>query len=152
MLVVPVLIFSVILYLPILRLNTIFTYGSSGFARLIQPINSVINLLSKYPIFGSGLGQIGLYNPVLDSDNYIFNGIAVMIYSFGLSVIFFFVPILNYVFNVIRINPASKIFFISLFLTLFSTGEVFGLNLITIFLLFAISISIKRINLVKIST
>jgi hypothetical protein len=37
-------------------------------------------------------------------------------------------------------------------LTLFSTGEVFGLNLITIFLLFAISISIKRINLVKIST
>lgn len=119
----------------VLRLSSIFVPGSSGYDRIVQPIISTIEVLTKYPFLGRGLGQIGVINQEFINDSYIFNGIFGFIYALGLSSLFYIIPIFVLLKKSLNINMSILILVLNLILIFFSTGEIFGLNTTAVILM-----------------
>jgi hypothetical protein len=131
-------------YFDVLRLDTIFIPGSSGFRRIILPLINTIEVLSIYPIIGRGLGQIGIPSDILINSEYIYNGILSLIYTFGLSTLIFLFPIFKSIKKTLKEDKDSGLLLLNLILIYFSTGELFGFNTVTIIILSYILISVGK--------
>lgn len=98
-----------------IRINEIFTLGTSGYYRIIAPIRLIIDMFKSKYIFGIGMGQLESYilrtsPPYMLKYGYegwglgftVDNSIFMLILTFGIAII----PILIYLFSYIirRIN------------------------------------------------
>jgi hypothetical protein len=130
-----ILISSIFIFQDIInisRIDSIFIENTSGYARVTYPLLMTIEILEKLPLFGRGLGQIGIYDETLTFNGYIFNAWLGIVYTFGFSSLFFLIPFFRSFFKVNHfkeLNKIKNIILISIFLVFSSTGEFVGLSI-----------------------
>ena len=77
----------------LLRLPSILVEGTSGYKRIAYPFLAMIDTLTVYPIFGRGLGQIALADPLIAHYEHIHNSFFGIIVTFGLSGLFIYLQL-----------------------------------------------------------
>jgi hypothetical protein len=132
-----------------LRLNSIFIENTSGYNRIVIPIETTIDVLSKYPFFGIGIGQLGLSNPNLTYSGTIHNSIFGIIITFGFSSIIVYLYMILNAIKILKKDSSTIILIFILIFILFTTGSFLSLELVYILLLFYISFLINKDKFVK---
>lgn len=127
-----------------LRLNTVGTEGSSGYNRLTYPIDATIQTFKVYPLFGRGLGQIGIYDSKIKNYSDVFNAVFGIFVTFGLSGLFIYLFLFKYFAKWMMVNRTSMVFCYTIIFLLLSNGSFVTLEFPIIFVLFNIAVSLCK--------
>lgn len=111
-----------------LRLNTLNVEGSSGFNRVQYPFDAMIQTLKAYPLFGRGIGQIGIYDPSIENYSYIYNSIFGIIVTFGVSGLLIYQQIFSVFRRWYKINKHTIVSSVLILYLLISNGSFLTLE------------------------
>jgi hypothetical protein len=126
-----------------LRISTILVPGSSGYNRLVQPYQAMMETLRVSPVFGRGIGQIGVVDPRYVHNYPIHNSAYGIVVAFGLSALAYVVPVIRRMIIYIRSDLQSIPLFANLFYVFVTTGSFLSLELPVLYSLSTIAIALK---------
>jgi len=127
-----------------LRLSEITRQNTSGYIRIVEPFYAMKDVMSNYPLFGRGLGQIGVFDQNLQYNMNIHNSLYGSIITFGVMSAAYYIPILFKFSKIIKQNKKSVLLIINLLFIFLTTGSFLSLELPLIYCLYIFAIKYKN--------
>lgn len=127
------------------RISEVGKEGTSGFERIISPLQYIQKTMVEYPLFGRGMGQegnvdrVGIIGTYMAVNNSVF-GIVVI---FGLSSVIFIVSALFAIIKTSKSNKRVFIIFAFLFAMYFSTGAFLSFDTYFIMIICLLSTNVS---------
>lgn len=130
----------------LLRLDSVNMVGTSGYNRLSYPFEAAIQTINAYPLFGRGLGQIGVIDEKIQNYSEIFNSIFGIIVLFGASGILIYAFVIRYFAKWILVSKKTILLCFLIIYLLFSNGSFLTLDFPIVFAIFNIATTLLASN------
>jgi Ca2+/Na+ antiporter len=104
----------------------------------------MIEAIKVYPVFGRGLGQIGVYDRKLVYNILIHNSFFGVFIIFGISALAYIIPILTSFYRAIKRDKMVLILVADLFFVFIATGSFLSLEMPLIYCIFLMAVNYKQ--------
>ena len=110
---------------PLTRISSIAVVGSSGYERIVAPLNYVKAVMNTYPLLGRGLGQEGNVDFIgtIGKFSGVHNALIGIIVNFGLSSLVFYIFFIAKAVKKIAINKNALVMVFAIVAMYASTGS-----------------------------